>query len=53
MWWVPAGHRPSLDEGLARLDQRAREGDTDAAFGWAHLAEAGMWRQHRCPTEQG
>lgn len=41
MWWVPAGHRPTLDEGLARLDLMRRNGDSDDAFGWAYLAETG------------
>jgi hypothetical protein len=32
LWWVPAGHRPSLDEGLARLDLLTRLGPTPNAF---------------------
>ncbi len=36
MWWVPAGHRPSIQEAAARLEQLAREGDSDTAFGWDH-----------------
>ena len=35
MWWVPAGHRPSLEEALAKLDQLRVEGASDAAFDWA------------------
>jgi hypothetical protein len=31
-WWVPAGHRPSVDEAMARLAQLGREGPSDAAF---------------------
>jgi hypothetical protein len=42
MWWIPAGHRPTLDEGLARLDLLRRNGDSDDAFGWAHLQQARM-----------
>lgn len=38
IWEVAAGHRPSIAEAAARLDLLAREGDTDAAFGWAYLA---------------
>ena len=34
MWWVPDGHRPTLEEALERLSLRQREGDTAAAFGW-------------------
>ena len=48
MWWVPRGHRPSLAEGLERLELLKAQGDSDAAFGWAHLAEARLWRDGRC-----
>jgi hypothetical protein len=49
MWWIPAGHRPTLDEGLARLAHRAAEGDSDEAFGWSFLKEAALFRRHQCP----
>jgi hypothetical protein len=48
MWWVPAGHRPTLEEGLARLDHLKAHGDSDQAFGWAHLSELNMWRTRTC-----
>jgi hypothetical protein len=32
LWWVPAGHRPSLDEAKARLLQLRAEGPTAEAF---------------------
>ena len=48
MLWVPAGHRPSLDEALAKLAAREANGDTDAAFGWAYLTEAQAWKTHGC-----
>ncbi|TNF63530.1 MAG: DUF3291 domain-containing protein [Rhodobacteraceae bacterium] len=48
MWWVPAGHRPTLEEGLARLDHLKAHGDSDQAFGWAHLKDLNMWRTHSC-----
>ncbi|ASP21740.1 hypothetical protein ANTHELSMS3_03088 [Antarctobacter heliothermus] len=51
MWWIPAGHRPTLQEGLARLDLLRRNGDSDDAFGWTHLAEARMWRSGLCASE--
>ncbi len=51
MWWVPAGHRPTLEEGLARLDHLREKGDSDHAFGWAHLKQATRWRNDACqPT---
>lgn len=32
LWWVPAGHRPSLDEAGSRLDTLRRNGPTADAF---------------------
>jgi hypothetical protein len=32
LWWVPAGHQPTVAEGLARLAQLDREGPTAQAF---------------------
>jgi hypothetical protein len=32
LWWVPAGHVPTLDEGLERLEQLRRAGPTASAF---------------------
>ena len=32
LWWVPAGHIPSVDEALARLERLRRDGPTPAAF---------------------
>lgn len=49
MWWVPAGHRPTLDEALERLAVLARDGDSDAAFGWAHAVAKGL-QARRCPV---
>ncbi|MCB5198154.1 DUF3291 domain-containing protein [Loktanella sp. TSTF-M6] len=34
MWPVPVGHKPTLSEALARLEDFKRDGDTPAAFGW-------------------
>ncbi len=48
MWWVPAGHQPTLEEGLARLDLLQRNGDSDDAFGWKWLKEAKMHKTHSC-----
>ncbi|QPH56085.1 DUF3291 domain-containing protein [Pontivivens ytuae] len=48
MWWVPEGHQPSLDEALARLAHLEEHGQTDDAFGWSYLEDAGMWRTHAC-----
>ena len=32
LWWVPAGHRPTPEEGLARLEHLRRHGPTAHAF---------------------
>jgi Domain of unknown function (DUF3291) len=48
MWWVPAGHRPTLDEALARLEELRVNGDSDRAFGWAYLKQAKLWRSRSC-----
>ena len=48
MWWVPAGHRPTLEEALERLEHRKANGDSDHAFGWAWLEDARLWRERQC-----
>jgi hypothetical protein len=48
MWWVAAGHRPTLDEGLARLEHMKTHGASEHAFGWDWLAEAQLWKQRFC-----
>lgn len=40
LWWVPAGHRPSLGEGLDRLARLDRDGPTPAAFTFARRFDA-------------
>ncbi len=35
MWWVPAGHRPSVEEAVARLEHLKQHGPSDHAFDWA------------------
>ena len=35
-------------DALDRLEHRKRYGDSDHAFGWAHLPEARFWRSHAC-----
>jgi hypothetical protein len=32
LWWVPAGHRPDVDEGKARLAHLEAHGPTNVAF---------------------
>src|SRR5260370_22721936 len=44
MWPIPAGHIPDLDEAKARLEHLTRNGDSEAPFGWGHLAHIKLWR---------
>ena len=32
IWWVPAGHKPTVDEGMARLDELRESGAGPNAF---------------------
>ena len=48
MWWIPAGHIPSLTEAKERLDHYVAHGPSDFAFGWADLPSAAIWREKRC-----
>ena len=32
LWWVPAGHRPSVEEGRDRLDRLVAHGPSERAF---------------------
>ena len=40
LWWVPAGHIPTVDEGLDRLDALRRHGPTSEAFTFRHHFDA-------------
>lgn len=53
MWWVPVGHKPTLDEALSRLDHLRAHGDSEHAFGWAWLKEAQLWRSKGCDRMAG
>ena len=37
LWWVPAGHRPSMAEGVERLEYLKAHGPSEMAFGWERL----------------
>ena len=47
LWWVPAGHRPTLEEGVARLDHLRAHGSFDFAFGWESLPAAHIGKTAR------
>ncbi len=48
MWWVPAGHRPTVQEAIERLEHLKRHGPSDHAFGWKDLPAAKLWKTARC-----
>jgi len=48
MWWVPAGHIPTVQEAIERLEHLRRHGPSDHAFGWDSLAAAQLWKTARC-----
>ncbi len=39
LWWVPEGHRPSLEEAVERLAHLAEHGPTERAFTFRTAAE--------------
>jgi len=53
LWWISAGHRPRMAEGVARLDHLTARGPSDYAFGWREVAGAKLWNTARCdaPSE--
>jgi hypothetical protein len=53
MWWVPAGHLPTLVEAKERLEHLAERGSTDRAFGWESVATAQLWKTARCSAPSG
>jgi hypothetical protein len=48
MWWVPAGHHPTVQEAIKRLDHLKANGPSEHAFGWESLASAQLWKTARC-----
>jgi len=47
MWWVTAGHRPSVDEAVAHLEHLKKHGPSDHAFDWQAVS-AQLWKTARC-----
>ena len=48
LWWVPAGHRPSVQEAIDRLEHLKARGPSEHAFGWQDVPSAKLWRSARC-----
>jgi hypothetical protein len=51
MWWVPAGHKPTLAEAMDRLEHLKISGDSDHAFSWSYLKDAKLWCSRGCVVE--
>jgi hypothetical protein len=48
MWWVRAGHLPSVEEAIDRLEHLRANGPSDYAFSWEDVASAQLWKTARC-----
>ena len=53
LWWIPAGHRPTLGEAKARLDLLAASGPTAAAFTFARAFATDGARSRQPDAGQG
>lgn len=52
LWHIEAGHRPSMVEGVERLEHLKAHGPSDYAFGWKEIREAQHWKTARCGATQ-
>lgn len=48
MWFVPAGHTPTPEEAMARLEHLTAYGASAQAFGWESLPNVKLWMSKRC-----
>ena len=48
MWWIDAGHIPTLEEARERLDHLTAHGPSEFAFGWETAPAARLWQDKRC-----
>ena len=48
MWWVPAGHRPTIQEAIERLEHLKTHGPGEHAFSWESIASAQLYKTARC-----
>jgi hypothetical protein len=53
MWWVPAGHLPTVAEAKERLEHLTAHGPSDHAFGWESVPAAQLWKTARCAAPGG
>lgn len=52
LWHIEAGHRPSMAEGVERLEHLKENGPSDYAFGWSDMPEARHWKAARGSARQ-
>ena len=48
MWWVDAGHVPTVEEAKERLEHLAAHAPSEYAFGWESVPAAQLWKTARC-----
>jgi hypothetical protein len=53
MWWIAAGHIPTLTEAKERLEYLTAHGPSDQAFGWERIPAAQLWKTARCTASDG
>jgi Domain of unknown function (DUF3291) len=53
MWWIAAGHIPTLTEAKERLEHLAAHGASEYAFGWESIPAAQLWKTARCTAPDG
>jgi hypothetical protein len=53
MWWIPAGHIPTLVEARERLELLTAKGPSEDAFGWESVPAAQLWKTARCDHGNG
>mgnify|MGYP001822991670 CR=1 FL=1 len=51
LWWVEEGHRPSVEEGLERLDKLRRDGPSPAAFSFSNVYPPESGKPHDMKPE--
>lgn len=51
MWWVPAGHRPGIDEAVARLERLRQSGPSPEAFTFKERFDAPVVGSARPPVD--
>ena len=51
MWWIPAGHLPTLQEAKERLAHLTAHGPSEHAFGWESIPQAQLWKAARCAPD--